>query len=138
VVDTQTVAVFHGIQDLEKRLLDKPVIAHVPTPLRDIGEKVALWTVFQYDVCAIWVVHNLEHGNYVRVCRGCVVKLNLPGLELPLSSIQRFSIGIGFAQGFHSIPGLGAMIEGRIHNSIRSRPQYPLQLQRLPKVFTYP
>jgi hypothetical protein len=40
------------------------------------------------------------------------VELDLPGLEFPLSSIQRFSIGIGFAQGFDRIPGLGAVIEG--------------------------
>jgi hypothetical protein len=66
------------------------------------------------------------------------MKLDLPGLEFPLSSIQRFSIGIGFAQGFDSIPGLGAMIEGGVNNPVGSRPQYPLQLQRLPKVFTYP
>lgn len=68
MVDTQTVAMIHGIQDLEKCLLDKPIIANIPSPLRNVGEKVALWTVFQNDVCAIWVVHNLEHGNYVRVC----------------------------------------------------------------------
>jgi len=67
MVDSQPVAVLHGIQDLEKNLLDKPVIGDVPTPLRDVGEKVALWTVLQNDICAIWIFRNLEHGNYVRV-----------------------------------------------------------------------
>lgn len=56
------------------------------------------------------------------------MKLDLPGLEFPLSSIQRFSIGIGFAQGFHRIPILGAVVERGVHNSVGSRPQYPLQL----------
>jgi len=68
VVDSQTVAVFYGIQDLEKCLLDKRVIANIPSSLCNVGEEIALWTVFQNDICAIWVVHNLEHGNYVRVC----------------------------------------------------------------------
>jgi hypothetical protein len=40
------------------------------------------------------------------------MKLDLPMLEFPLSSIQRVSIGICLAQGFDGIPGMGAMIEG--------------------------
>jgi hypothetical protein len=66
------------------------------------------------------------------------MEVDLPGLEFSLSSIQRFSIGIGFAQGFHRIPDLGTVVEGGVHNSVGSRSQYPLQLQRLPKGFTYP
>jgi hypothetical protein len=66
VGDPQTVAMFHGIQDLKECSADENIIANLPTPLRDVGKGVALWTVFQYDVCAMWVVHNLEHGNYVR------------------------------------------------------------------------
>jgi hypothetical protein len=33
---------------------------------------------------------------------------------------------------------LGKVVEGGVHNSVGSRSQYPLQLQRLPKGFTYP
>jgi hypothetical protein len=39
------------------------------------------------------------------------VKLDLPGLEFSLSSIQRFSIGIGLAQGFHGVPGIGKVVD---------------------------
>jgi hypothetical protein len=67
VVDSQTVAVLHGIQYLEKDLPDKPVIGYVPTSFRYIGKEVALWAVLQNDICAIWIFRDLEHGNYVRV-----------------------------------------------------------------------
>lgn len=118
-------------------MLDKRIIANIPTPLCYVREEVALGTVFQNDVCAIWIVHDLEHANDVRVRCGRVMKLDLPGLEFPLPLIQRFSIGIGFAQGFDRIPGICAMIVGGVDHSIGSRPQYPLQLQRLPEEFTY-
>jgi len=61
-------AMFHGIQDLEEGSLNIFVVAHVPTPLSDIGKEITLGTIFKDDVGTVWIVHNLEHGNYVRVC----------------------------------------------------------------------
>lgn len=66
------------------------------------------------------------------------MKPDFPGLEFPLSLIQRFSIGIGFAQGFDRIPCLCEMIECRINNTIRARTQDRLQLQILSEEYTYP
>jgi hypothetical protein len=104
-------AMFHGIQDLEKGLADKNIIAHIPTPLGDIGEEVTLGTKVQHDVRAIWVVDNLQYRDNVRMRGSHVMQTYLPGLEFPLSLIQWFSIGIGFAQGFDGIPCSGEMIE---------------------------
>lgn len=122
-------AVLHGIQDLEKGPLDFGIIADVPTPLGDVGEEITLGTILQDYIGAVWIIHNLEHRDYVRVCGCGVVELDFPGLEFPLPSIQRLSIGIGFAQRFYRIPSAGDVIDRRVHNSIRASTQYPLQLQ---------
>jgi len=66
------------------------------------------------------------------------VEPDFPGLEFPLSLIQRFSIGIGFAQSFDRIPCLGEMIECRIHDTICARSQDGLELQILSEEYTYP
>lgn len=68
MVYSQSMAVFHGIQNLEKSLADKSIIAHIPTPLGDVGEEVSLGTIVQNDVGTFWVIHNLEDGDYVRMC----------------------------------------------------------------------
>lgn len=138
VEDPQTVAMLHGIQELEERSADKSIIVHIPSPLGDIGEEISFRTVVQNNVSTLRVMHNLEHGHYVRMCRGFVMKLDFPGLEFPLSPIQRFSIGIGLAQGLDRVPCLGKVVDRRIYHTVRARAQYSRQFQRLSEEGTYP
>lgn len=138
MVDSQTVAVLHGIQDLEKGPPNKSIITHVCTSLGNIGEEVSLRTIFEDDKRAFQVIHNLEHRNYVRMDRGCVMKLDLSGLKIPLSLVQRLSIWIVFIQGLHRIPGQSVVVEGRVDDAVRTSPQDGLQLQRFAKEQTYP
>jgi hypothetical protein len=68
MVDTQTMAMFHGIQNLEKGPSDKRIIVHIPTSFRDIREEVSLWAIFKDNVGAIGIVDNLEHGHNIGMC----------------------------------------------------------------------
>lgn len=131
MVDSQAVAVLHGIQDLEEGAPDKSIITHISPFFGDIREEVSLWAVFQHNIGAVLVVDNLQHGHYVRVGRGSIVELDLPGLELLLSAIQRLSIWVGLAQGLNCVPDAGGVVEGRVDYAIRAGPQDPPQLQGL-------
>lgn len=68
MVDSQTVAVLNGIQDLEKCLAHKSVIANVPTPFGNVREKVSFRAIFQDNIGTFRIINNLEHGHYVRMC----------------------------------------------------------------------
>lgn len=138
VVDSQAVAVLHGIQDLEKGAANKSIITHIPAFFRDIREEVSLGAVLQHNISAVLVVDNLEHGHYIRVGRGSVVKLDLSRLELLLPAVQGFSIWVRFAQGFDRIPDTSGVVEGRIHDAISACTQDPPQLEGLAKEYTYP
>jgi hypothetical protein len=87
MVYSQPMAMFHGIQNLEKGLADKHIIAHIPTPLSDIGEEIALGTKVQHNVRAIWVVHYLQYRDNVRMRGSHVVQTDFPGLKFSLSLI---------------------------------------------------
>lgn len=78
VVNSQTVAVFHGIQYLEKGPLDKSIIADIPPFFRDIGEEVPFSAIFQDNIGAVLVIDNFEHGHYVRVGGCSIMELDLP------------------------------------------------------------
>ena len=138
VVDSQAVAVLHGIQDLEKGAPDKSIITHISPFFGDIREQVSFWAVFQHNIGAVLVVDNLEHGHYVRVGRGGVVELDLPRLEFLLPAVQRLSIWVGLAQGLDCVPDASGVIEGGINHAICTRPQDPPQLQGLSEEYTYP
>lgn len=137
MVDPQTVAVLDGIQDLEEGALDQGIITYVSTLLGDVGEEVALGTVFQDHIGAVLVVDNLQHGNDVGVGGGGIVKLDLAGLELLLAAIQRLSVGVGLAEGLDGVPDAGGVVEGGIHDAIGAGAQDAAQLQGLAEEDAY-
>jgi hypothetical protein len=116
------VAVFYRIQDLEKGSPDKAIITYVCASLGDIREEVSFWAIFQNNEGTFWIIHNLEHRDYVRMCGSAVMKLDFPGLEVPLSLVQRFSIGVIFVERLHGIPCISAVIESRVNNPIGASP----------------
>ncbi len=138
VVYPQTVAMFHGIQDLEEDAADRLVSPNVPTLLGDVGEEVPLGTVVQHHVGAIRIIHDLEHGDYIRVCRGSIVQLDLPGLEFSLSPVQRLSVGIELVQGLDGIGHARLAVVGFVDHSIRTGPNNAHQFQGPSEDVTYP
>ena len=60
MVDSNRVAVFNGIQNLEESALGHGIVTHVLALLGDVGEQVTFWAVFNDNVCAVRSVHNLD------------------------------------------------------------------------------
>lgn len=115
VVDSNGMAVFHGIQDLEKSPLGKGIIPNILAALRDVGEEIAFWAILNHDVRAVGGIHNLDQGNNIGVSAGLVVKLNLSLLELALSWLEA-----NLVQRLNSIWGVCLDVHGSVDYSISS------------------
>lgn len=130
MVDPQAVAMLDGVQDLEKDTLGEIVLAHILAALRDVLEEISLWAALEYHIDAVRVVNNLVHRHNVGVGRGEVVQADLAGLEVVLSAIQGGPIRVELAQALDGIADIVVQIDGRIHHSIRTRPQDAVELER--------
>lgn len=87
VVDSNRMAVLHGIQDLEEGALGKRIIANILALLGDVGKQITFRAVFDDNVCAVRGVHDFYQRDNVGVGTGLVVKLDFPLLELPLPGL---------------------------------------------------
>jgi hypothetical protein len=117
-------AVLNGIQDLEKGPLDQIFIANILALLSDVREQVTFWAVFHYDVSAVRSIHDLDQGNYIRVCASLVVKLNLPLLKFPLARLKA-----NLVECLHGIRNVGLDVHGCIDDSISSYAKNTSELQ---------
>jgi hypothetical protein len=60
VVDSNRVAVFHGIQDLKESTLGQSIVAYILALLGDVGEQITFRAVLDDDVGAVNGVHDLD------------------------------------------------------------------------------
>jgi len=67
VVDFMHVAMLHGVEQLEKDLLCKSVVANIVVLLGYGCKEIALWAILHYDINAVWGVEDFDHGNNVRM-----------------------------------------------------------------------
>lgn len=123
VVDTVSVAVGDGIQDLEENILCCLVISDITAVLGDVQEEISLWAVFHNDVGAILVVEDSQKGNNVWVCRDLVMQAHLSVLEVLLSCVQWESIRGKLVQYLDGILDAGENILGKVDNTIGSGSQ---------------
>jgi len=88
VVDSNRMAVLHGIQDLEKGPLGKGIVPNILASLRDVGKEITLGAVLNDNVSAVRRVHDLDQGNHIGMGTGLVMQLDLALLELALAGLQ--------------------------------------------------
>lgn len=115
VVDSNRMAVLHGIQDLEEGPLDQILIANVLALLSDVREQVTFRAVLHYNVSAIRSIHDLDEGDYIRVSTRLVVELDFSLLELPLPGFKPDLV--------ECLDGIGNVrldVHGCVDNSISS------------------
>ena len=120
VVYSQLMAMLDGIQYLEEDIPAEFILANVLAQLGDIEEQVTLGAVLQNDVDAVRVIHDLEHGHDVWVCRGQVVKSDLALLVGNLSTLQGSAVGIELAQTLDCIANASLDINSRVDDAIGS------------------
>jgi hypothetical protein len=108
-------AVLHSVQDLQECSLDKIIIANILALLGDVREQITFWAVFDYNIGAIWSVHNFHQGYYIGMSAGLVMELDLSLLELPLARLKS-----DLVEGLYSIRYVRLNIHSRVNNSIGS------------------
>lgn len=115
VVNPNGMTILDGIQDLEEHMLGQSIVAHKTALLSNIGEQVALGTIFDYDKCAIGAIQNAHHGNHIGMLAGLVMQSDFPTLEALLSRIQSM-----FGECLNSIEVVGAYVDSLVNNTVRS------------------
>ena len=120
MVDTESVAVGDGIQDLEEHILCCLVISDITAVLGDVQEEIPFWAVFHDNVGAVLVIEDPQQGNNVWVCRDLVMQAHLSVLEVLLSCVQWESIRSKLVQYLDGILDAGENILGKVDNTISS------------------
>lgn len=123
VVDSNRMAVLHGIQDLEEGALDQILVANVLALLSDVREQVTFWAVLHYNISAIRSIHDLDERDYIWVCTRLVVELDFSLLELPLSGLKP-----DLVECLHGIWNVGLNVHGCVDNSVSSNSEDSSQL----------
>lgn len=124
MIDSNRMAVLHGIQDLEEGSLDQILVANVLALLGDVREQVTFWTVLHYNIGAIRSIHDLDEGDYVWVRTRLVVELDFSLLELPLTGLKP-----DLVECLHGIGNIGLDVHGCVDDSISSNSEDASQLK---------
>lgn len=115
VVDSDRVAVFNSIQDLEESTLSPVIVTNELALLSDVGKQVTFRAVLDHNVCAVRSVHDLDQGNNVRVRASLVVELDLALLKLALARLKA-----NLVKRLYSIGNVGLNVHGSVDDSISS------------------
>jgi len=82
VINTQRVAVFNRIEQLQEDVLDEFILAKIPALVEDLGEEVTVLAVVHNDVCEIFVLDDTMEGNDIGVSGGELVEADLTQVQL--------------------------------------------------------
>ena len=77
MINTQRVAVFNCIEQLQEDVLDKFILAKVPALVEDLGEEVTILAIVHNDICEIFVLDNTMERNDIWVGGGKLVETDL-------------------------------------------------------------
>jgi hypothetical protein len=124
VVDSNGVAIFNGIQNLEEGALGHGIITDILALLSDVGEEIALWAVLDDNICAVGRIHDLDERDNIGVGAGLVVQLDLPLLELPLARLKT-----NLVERLYGIGDVGLDVDGRVDDAVGSNTKDASQLE---------
>jgi hypothetical protein len=132
VEDTQSVAMFNGIQYLQENALGQFILTHILTSFCNIEEQVTLWAIFEDNINAIRIIHYLVHRHNVRVRRCEIVEAEFPVLESNLSAVQWGAISVELAERLDGVPDSSVDVDSQVHHAVCAGADYPYQLEALP------
>jgi len=115
VVDSEGVAVFDGVEQLEEDPLGEDVVTDIVSPLGDVGEQVTLGAVLHDHVGAVGGVEDLDEVDDVGVSTRAVVQRDLTLLELSLASIQA-----DLRERLYRVRGAGEDIDSSVNDTVRT------------------
>ena len=82
MINTQRVAVFNCIEQLQEDVLDEFILAKIPALVEDLGEEVTVLAIIHNDVCKIFVLDDTMEGNDIGVSGGEFVETDLTQVQL--------------------------------------------------------
>ena len=82
MINTQRVAVFNRIEQLQEDVLDEFILAKIPALVEDLGKEVTVLTIVHNDVCEIFVLDDTMEGDDVWVSRCELVETDLAHVQL--------------------------------------------------------
>ena len=104
MINTQRVAVFNCIEQLQEDVLDEVILAKVPALVEDLGEEVTILAIVHNDICEILVLYDAVEGNDVGVSRGKLVGMDL--VQVQLASAGWLGGGVGDGDGGSDVRGM--------------------------------
>ena len=70
MINTQRVAVFNHIEQLQEDVLDEFILANAPALMEDLGEETAILAVVHNDIREIFVLDETMEGNDIGTSGG--------------------------------------------------------------------
>jgi len=129
VINTQRVAVFNRIEQLQEDVLDEFILAKVPALVEDLGEEITILTIVHNDICEIFVLDDTMERNDVGVSGGELVETDLTQVQLASTGRSR---GVGMGETFHGVRDGdgGSGVEGTVNDTITALTEQFYELQR--------
>lgn len=131
VVNSNGVAIFNSIQDLEESTLSPIIVTNELALLSDVGEQVTFRAILHDNICAVRSVHNLDQGDNVRMSASLVVELDLALLKLALAWLKA-----NLVKRFYSIRNVGLNVYSSVDDSISSDSEDASKLEPTSKDLT--
>ena len=83
--NTERVAVFNCIEQLEENVLDEDVVPKIATTMQDLGEEIVVRCIVHDDVGVVALVDDAMEGDHARVGRGELVECYFADVDLSLT-----------------------------------------------------
>jgi len=85
VVNTERVAVFHCVEQLEEDVLDESIVSEITATMQDLGEEIVVRCIVHDDVGMISLINDAMEGDHARVGRGELVECYFADVDLSLA-----------------------------------------------------
>ena len=81
MINTQRVAVFNRIEQLQEDILDEFILTKVPAPVEDLHEEITALVVVHNDIRKIFVLGDTKEGNDAGMSGGQLVEADLTQVQ---------------------------------------------------------
>jgi hypothetical protein len=85
VIDTERMAIFHRIEQLEEDILDETVVPKIAAAMQDLSEQIMVRSVVHDDVGKVAFLHHAVKGNHAWMRRCELMQGNFSNVDLALT-----------------------------------------------------
>lgn len=85
MINTEGVAVFHCVEQLEEDVFDETVVPEIATTMQDLGEEIVVRCIVHDDVGVVALFDDAMEGDHTRVGRSELVESYFADVDLSLA-----------------------------------------------------